>query len=310
MIGGGHLAGARQRPNLTVLADAMVDRVVLERGRVAGVRLVRDGTPRLVTASRVALAAGGVGTPVILQRSGIGEPAELAQRGITPLVSLPGVGRALIEHPAVPIWVLPKPAACRPGAAWYEVMARDGDPPDLGVFLAANVATGQLPAAGELLGDRCAAMVSAVLLDPTSRGRVCAAGPSPTAPPRIDLELLATGRDRDRLGRAVRLAWSVLRAGPFAEQLRGVLMWTDRMVADDRLLGAALRRWTTPLFHAAGTARMGPADDPSAVVDEHCRLHDVPGLWVCDTSIMPAPVTAPPNLTCLMIAERVAAWMH
>jgi choline dehydrogenase len=68
-----------------------------------------------------------------------------------------------------------------------------------------------------------------------------------------------------------------------------------------------LPRWSVPLFHAAGTARMGPAGQPGAVVDEDLRVHGVPGLAVCDASVMPGPVSAPPALTCVLLAEHAAA---
>jgi choline dehydrogenase len=58
--------------------------------------------------------------------------------------------------------------------------------------------------------------------------------------------------------------------------------------------------------HALGTVRMGPGHDPVAVVDAHCRVHGTRGLWVVDASVMPAVPRVVPNLTVMMIAERVA----
>jgi choline dehydrogenase-like flavoprotein len=51
---------------------------------------------------------------------------------------------------------------------------------------------------------------------------------------------------------------------------------------------------------------MGAGRDPGAVVDEHCRVHGTRGLWVVDASVMPAAPRVVPNLTVMMIAERVA----
>lgn len=298
-----HLATARTRPNLCLRDGSWVRRMVLREDRVVAVELVRAGRLMRVAADRVTVAAGGIGTPVILQRSGIGDPDRLAEAGIRPLVALPGVGENLIDHPAVPIWVVPRPGVCRAGDPWYEVMARIAG---AAVFLAGNVATGNMPVAGDFLGSRLAGMVSSVLLNPQSRGRVAARRDVPV----IMLGLAEAAPDVEGLMRAVRLAWAVLTAPPFADLLERVLMWTTRMVENDDLLRSALARWVTPLFHAAGTARMGPPGDRWAVVDDHCQVHGVRGLRVCDASVMPAPVTAPPNLTCMMIAERVAEWMR
>jgi choline dehydrogenase len=313
-----HLDAARHRPNLVVWQRCLASRVLLggDGGnggdRATGVEVVRDGALVRVPAGRVTLAAGGIGTPAVLQRSGIGPAGELAALGIRPLVDLPGVGQNLVDHPAVPIWTHPRPEACREGDPWYQVMARsasDGGDPDLAVFLAANIMTGDLPEAGGALGARISAMVSPVLLRPESRGSVLVRTPDPGAPPTIVLSMASAPRDLERLMQAVRLAWSIVRAPDFAAHLRRVLVWTDRMVSEDRLLRSALSRWTVPLFHAAGTARMGPDGDELAVVDQRCRVHGVADLLVADASVLPSQPSAPPNLTCVMLAERVAGWM-
>ena len=55
---------------------------------------------------------------------------------------------------------------------------------------------------------------------------------------------------------------------------------------------------------------MGKSGDPGAVVDQECRVHGVQQLRVVDASIMPSIPRANINLTCIMIAERVAEWMR
>jgi choline dehydrogenase len=75
------------------------------------------------------------------------------------------------------------------------------------------------------------------------------------------------------------------------------------------MLASAIRRFVSPLWHPVGTARMGPGTDPGAVVDERCRVHSVAGLQVVDASVMPSIPRATPNLSCVMLAERVAEWM-
>lgn len=307
-----HLAGARHRPNLTVWAHSQVSRVLLAGDRAAGVEVLRDGALREVPAGRVTLAGGGISTPAILQRSGIGDARRLRALGIPIQLNLPGVGRNLIDHPAVPIWTLPHAGVGEPDAPWYEVMARtagaDGEP-HLGIVLAGNVMPAALLESGGALGDRLAAMVSPVLLYPESRGSVTIPSGEPDAMPVITLGLASAPRDVARLMEAVRQAWAIVRSAPFAERVRQVLVWTDRMVHDDTILRGALTRWSVPLFHAAGTARMGPATDHLAVVDQRCRVHGVPGLLICDASVMPLPVSVPPSLSCVMVAERVAQWM-
>lgn len=58
--------------------------------------------------------------------------------------------------------------------------------------------------------------------------------------------------------------------------------------------------------HAVGTCRMGPADDPLAVVDADGRVHGLSGLRVADASVMPTIPRANTNLPTLMLAEKLA----
>ena len=93
-----YLAPARSRPNLTLVADALVDRVCVEDGRATGVRTA-DG--REVRGRQVVLCAGAYGSPAILLRSGIGPAADLTELGIPIVADRPGVGAHLLDHPAV-----------------------------------------------------------------------------------------------------------------------------------------------------------------------------------------------------------------
>jgi choline dehydrogenase len=79
-------------------------------------------------------------------------------------------------------------------------------------------------------------------------------------------------------------------------------------MGEDSLLRGAVTRFACPLWHPVGTARMGAGTDPGAVVDQYLRVHQVRGLRITDASVMPSIPSAPTNLTCIMIAERAAAW--
>ncbi len=77
------------------------------------------------------------------------------------------------------------------------------------------------------------------------------------------------------------------------------------MKTDDELLDFARANGTT-CYHLIGTARMGPASDPSAVVGDDLLVHGMQGLRVVDASIMPNMPSANTYATTLMIAERGA----
>jgi choline dehydrogenase len=85
-----------------------------------------------------------------------------------------------------------------------------------------------------------------------------------------------------------------------------VFAWNQRIMDDDRLLQQAISTFVRGSWHPVGTARMGPASDPLAVVDQHGAVHGCSALRVADASIMPTIPRAPTNLSCMMIGEMLA----
>lgn len=98
------LEPALGRPNLTVLTDCLVDKVLVEGGRATGVRIKQDGGSRdLRAGAEVIVSAGAIGSPAILLRSGIGPVDAIKAHGLDVVVPLDGVGRNLQEHSATSI---------------------------------------------------------------------------------------------------------------------------------------------------------------------------------------------------------------
>jgi choline dehydrogenase len=128
----------------------------------------------------------------------------------------------------------------------------------------------------------------------------------PLAAPAVDLNYLADAHDRLRLRQATRMAWRLARSAPMARQSDGVVALDEGIVASDDRLDSYMRAQIGTYCHALGTARMGPGHDPGAVVDARCRVHGTRMLWVVDASVMPAVPRVVPNLTVMMIAERMA----
>jgi choline dehydrogenase-like flavoprotein len=57
--------------------------------------------------------------------------------------------------------------------------------------------------------------------------------------------------------------------------------------------------------HAMGTCRMG-RDPGTSVVNEFCQSHDIPNLFICDTSVFVTSAGVNPTLTGMAIASRAA----
>ena len=94
-----YLRAAMKRPNLQIVTDALVHRVLFDGKRAIGVEYSRGGAVERVDAAReVILSAGAIGSPHVLQLSGVGDPDHLGRIGIPVAHALPGVGKNLQDH--------------------------------------------------------------------------------------------------------------------------------------------------------------------------------------------------------------------
>jgi choline dehydrogenase len=287
-----YLADARRRANLTIRAEAPVDRVLLDDGRARGV--VLPGGERL-RARSVVLCAGAYGSPAILLRSGIGSADELRALGVPIVRDLPGVGRNLQDHPLLRLPYATRAEPARPPRQTLLTLrsAPGATQPDLQIF-----PSGPSPAAD----GRPAFVLCVALLVPRSRGRLELTSRDPTAPPAIDPGYL---RDADDLARMVAGVETARRlAGtPPLRALIDESLWTH----DGEPLDEAILADVAGYQHPVGTCRMGPPDDRDAVVDHDGRVHGIAGLSVIDASIMPTIPSANTNVPTLMLAEHVSA---
>lgn len=222
-----HLQPARGRRNLTVRADCVVDRVLVENDRAVGVLV---GGER-IAADQVILCCGAPQTPALLLRSGIGHAEQLHEVGVDPLVHLPGVGRGLYDQPGAVIPAIPAPGMVTSSSPLTQVIARlnaiPGHRADQGYYLA--LFTGPPPGGGEPVA---AVMVGD--LNRRSRGRVdLSPGDLST---RVDLNFYGADGDLDRMRDAYRHAWDITRHPSFTRIVNGVAEVDDAVVADpDRL---------------------------------------------------------------------------
>lgn len=307
-----YLEPARRRQNLAIRGDAMVAQLLMEDGRAAGVVLASG---EVLTAQRgVVLCAGALGTPAILLRSGIGPAAELATLGITPLLDRPGVGARLWDHPAVPVRLVPKPGQCDPlRDPRFQMVARLGTRDGLPLFLVLvsfldiSGSPGLLAEAGS---TPVVALINAALMDPCGHGRLRLRSTDPFAVPVVELGFDREEADLRGLAEGLRLAWRVARAAPVAAESRWVAGLDEAILELDLLLRDYILANLASFNHPCGTAPMGPESDPLAVTDERGRVRGVAGLWIADASLVPRGLTVPPNLTLMMMGERIGFWLR
>ncbi|HXZ71808.1 MAG TPA: GMC oxidoreductase, partial [Streptosporangiaceae bacterium] len=300
-----HLAAARSRPNLTIRAHAVVDRVELRGTTVRGIRLA-DGES--IEADTVVVAAGSYASPAILLRSGIGPAAPLRDLGIQVAADLPGVGHNLTDHPLAAV-DLPTSAGYT-GPRFQEMLtlrssrAAPGGPPDLHIFAAGPFDNPAIPA-GAVFG-----LVTG-LLSVRSRGSVRLRSADPADPPRIDIAHLRHPEDMARMIEATLHARALSRTPPLAGFVTGAELAPGPAISDDDTAGLArsIRARAGSYHHPVGTCAMGPSPGDGAVVTRRGAVHGISGLWVADASVMPAIPAANTNLPTIVIAERIAQWL-
>ena len=310
----GYLAPARHRMNLTIRPGVNAHRVIIEDGRAVGVEIECAGSIQRVRGRRVTLSAGAIQSPAVLMRSGIGPRDELAALGIKCQVNLPGVGRNLIDHPmvfvvAVPLGGIPHdPQVTNPIGIRYTAAGSD-EFNDMQMYVFEQFATDLAPG---LALDLPVPSISVVpgLQRPRSRGRLSLRSANPDVPPTIDLNYLDDPEDMRRMVDGVRIAWRMMHDAHLGPMIKEFVSLTPEVVNSDSALATFIRDNCSTIFHPVGTAKMGPENDPMAVVDQYCRVRGVEGLRVVDASVMPNIVRANTNLTCIMIGERVADWMR
>jgi choline dehydrogenase len=279
-----------------------------------GVEIECAGALQRVRSRRVTLSAGAIHSPALLMRSGIGARDELAALGIKCQVNSPGVGRNLIDHPmvfvvATPVAGIPHdPQVTNPIGIRYTAAGSD-EFNDMQMYVFELFDESVSPGLALGMPVPSVAVVPG-LQRPRSRGRLRLRSANPDVPPIIDLNYLEDPEDLRRMADGVRIAWRLMHEGPFAPMLKEFVNLTAEVVNSDSALETFVRENCTTIFHPVGTAKMGPENDPMAVVDQYCRVRGVEGLRVVDASIMPNIVRANTNLTCIMIGERVADWMR
>lgn len=335
------LRPALGRANFMILSGAEVDQLMFDDAggpqsaplAARGVTFLGQGERWQVRARReVILAAGAVGTPAILQRSGLGPQAVLARAGVATRRPMMGVGANLQDHLQLRlIYRLRDDAKTLNtlvgtpwGKAWIGLQyafARRGpmtmSPSQLGAFARSSAAVDRadlewhvqplsLDKFGEPLHDFPAFTASVCHLRPQSRGSVSIASADPLQAPRISPNYLSTAADRQIAAQAIRRTREIVSAPALAPWVTAELLPGAHRVSDEALAMAASEIGTT-IFHPVGTCAMGPSTDAAAVVDARLRVHGVVGLRIADASVMPTITSGNTNAPTLMIAEKAAA---
>ncbi len=330
----GFLKPVMSRRNLEVRTNARASTLLFDGKRATGVRYLasRGGAAREVTARReMILSSGTVNTARLLQVSGVGPAALLARLGVPVVHEAPGVGENFRDHYASRVVMRAKPGVetlnelthgvrlaaqiARWGAGRPSILATvpshvhvfwksfEGlDAPDLQcVFTPGSYVEGK----NYVLDDYPGMTAGAWQHRPESTGWVRARSTDVFEDPEIQPNYLTDAMDRRVHLGGVRLIRRLLATSELAPYVDRETLPGATLQSDDELLDFARRNGSTT-YHLIGTARMGPATDPTAVVSDQLLVHGMTGLRVVDASIMPNMPSANTYATTLMIAEKAA----
>ena len=325
-----YLHPAMARPNLTVITDALVIGIEIDRLRAAGVRYAQGRAVSVARAVReVILSGGAINSPQVLHLSGIGAADTLELAGIPVRHDLPGVGHNLNDHPDIVLQYRARqkntlypvsggPRAWAAGLRWFAnrtgpaasnhfeagafIRSRAGvEHPDLQLtFMPLAIQPGTVNAVPEH-----AFQVHVDLMRAQSRGYVHARSDDPRQPPAILFNYLKHPTDRTDFRTSVRLVREVMAQPALASHVAAEIFPGPGARSDDEI-DAWVRGTVETCYHPVGTCKMGAANDTMAVVDDTLAVHGMAGLRVVDASIMPSIVSGNTNAPTIMIAEKAA----
>jgi choline dehydrogenase-like flavoprotein len=315
------LRGDENRPNLTVLTNAWVEKLNLTGKKVTGLNVKQqDGTRHTIRPKcETILCAGAVDTPRLMMLSGLGPKQQLSDLGIPVLHDLPGVGENLLDHPeSIILWELNKPVP----------VAQTTMDSDAGIFLRREVpnAAGDDSDIADIMchcyqipftmnTDRLgydsplnAFCMTPNIPRPRSRGRLFLTSADPSVKPSLDFRYFTDpeGYDAATIVAGFKAAREIAKQAPFSD-------WIKREVApgpniqSDEALSEYGRRVAHTVYHPAGTTKMGDLNkDPNAVVDPELKIKGLQGIRIADAGVFPEMPSINPMLTVLAIGERAA----
>jgi choline dehydrogenase-like flavoprotein len=332
----GFLKPVLDRANLRLETQCLVEGVVLEGKRAAGVRWRQDGMARSARCrGEVILAAGSIGSVQILKLSGIGPAGELQPLGTPVALDKPGVGENLQDH--LQLRLIYKISGAKTLNETYRsrlgrarmildyALFRRGPltmaPSQLGLFTRSDPARERanlqfhvqplsLDKFGDPLHEFPAVTASVCNLQPTSRGYVRLRSTDPADKPVIKPHYLSTDEDRRVAVDSIRVARRIAAQPALAKYRPAEYLPGPSVGNDDAALLKAAGDIGTTIFHPVGTAKMGRATDPLAVVDGRLRIIGLDRLRVVDASVMPTITSGNTNAPTMMIAEKGAAMIR
>jgi len=324
-----YLRPALKRENCT-LVQALAQKVVVEDGRATGVEVIRGGKTEVIKAGKeVILAASSINSPKLLMLSGIGPAQHLRDHGIEVVADRPGVGQNLQDHLEIYLQMAAsKPVSLYsywniPGKGWVGtqwLLAKLGlgasNQFESGGFIRSKAGVRYpdiqfhfLPIAvrydGKVAAEGHGYQAHVGPMRSKSRGQVTLRSADPVDAPKIEFNYMSHPDDWEDFRTCVRLTREIFRQEAFAEFTKHEIQPGVNVETNEQI-DAFIAEHAESAYHPCGTARMGRANDATAVVDPECRVIGVERLRLADSSIFPRITNGNLNAPSIMVGEKAA----
>lgn len=327
-----YLDAAKHRGNLTILCNAVAQKILISEKTVTGVNAIIDGTVTTFSCKKeVIISAGALVTPQLLMLSGIGPASELNKFGIDIKHELPGVGQNLHDHPVVfnaqkgnsPF--LDSAASLNLYFAWnvlkipfdtlwgrkniltanflmqamaFAKIMKDSVIPDIQFIMVPGPFISSFT-----IARGTGFSIAVILIRPESRGAVTLSGETIYDNPVIDPNYFSEKSDVNKMIAGLKLSRNIFSQAPLARLIKNELSPGDQVQSDSQI-HEALKKKLSSSYHYVGTCKMGK--DKDAVVDPELKVYGIERLRVADASVMPVLPAANTNCACMMIGEKAA----
>jgi choline dehydrogenase len=291
------------RPNLTVLTQALVTRITVEGRRATGVECIHNGkTHRFRAGLEVVLSLGAIHTPKVLMQSGIGDEVELQRHGIPLVQHLSGLGMNFQDHPGIGcVWEYKQPLAPRhiTGVATFFWKSDPSlDTPDIQA-IQAEIPFGRAEMLAQYGAPAGSWSIFAGVVRPKSRGRIRLTGPNPSDALQIEPDHLFHPDDLKAAIASVQLCREIGNSTALRPFVKREVMPGNLKPAE---LENFIRDSVVTYWHQTCTAKMGR--DSMSVVDANLKVYGIEDLRIADGSIMPRVTTGNTMAACVIIGER------
>ncbi|MCE3604775.1 GMC family oxidoreductase [Massilia sp. P8910] len=296
------LVPALVRPNLKVLPNTLISKLLIQGSVCRGVEAVVDNVTVRISATRETIvSAGALESPKILMLSGLGPADQLAALGIQVHQAMPAVGANLQDHMHTTMAfkskvMLPEPVSNGLSTMSYYSTGYGRGAPDLQLM-------GMQYPFGASMPTGTGYAISAFLAKPRSRGNARLVSADPKQAMAIDPHYLEQGIDQENMLHGLERAIEIGSSRALNGIYNGLLTTASLRSRAEKL--AYIAQNAGAGLHFLGTCSAG-RDAATSVVDANFKVWGMERLRVVDASVIPEMPAVNIQASVLTVAQLAA----